>query len=269
MQDQRSRECHSRRRKERAEHGQCTQCGTTKTNSTDDIPLKDFLANIDNRLVDIITPEQMKETKMCRHCYAVYRLRLLEMRLQKPKREKVAGMTPEQRQERMKILGQQRRERLLAENPNLCHHCLKREIEPGKAWCTFCLDRGVAANRRKIDHRRKTDKCVICKEPSNGQQLCGKCKGIQKGYSQKWWRRIREERIQNNLCLRCGQVPPEDGKKSCKACAEKARSYISKRRNGGMCQRCGKAPPLENRVMCQECAEKTRNYMKTKRTQAK
>jgi len=267
MQDQRSRDCHQKRRQERAQNKQCTQCGQLKCEDHAlKVPLADFLGNIDPRLVNVITQEQMDATNMCAGCYAIYRLRLIEMRANKPKKEKIPGMTPAQRKERMKILGQERRERLIKEDPTLCHHCLKRPMEAGKLWCTFCLDRGVAANRRKIDVRRQNSKCVICEAPSGGQQLCGDCKKLQKKYSQKWWHRVRKERLEQNVCLRCGQAPAAEGRRACEACSDKARAYIKSRRSSGICQRCGKNPPAEDRVMCAECAAKTREYMQSKRT---
>lgn len=256
IQDQRSRECHAKRREGRANVGMCTQCGADKSKDVLDLPLADFLSNIDPRLVDVITLEQIQNAKMCSRCYAIYRLRLLEMRLSRPQRPKPPSMTEEQRKERMKILGQQRRERIIAENPGICHHCLKRPQEEGKLWCTFCLDRGVAANRRKIEKRRQAAKCVICEKPTGGQQLCEKCKKTQKKYSKKWWSRIKQERIEQGICLRCGLEPVVEGKKSCETCAEKAREYTINKRRADVCPRCKQEPIEDGRAMCKECNEK-------------
>lgn len=80
------------------------------------------------------------------------------------------------------------------------------------------------------------------------------------------------------LCVRCGKVPPKDGRVMCAECAQKnreaaranqyqrmreydgMRKRYAKHREAGICVRCGKAPAAENRALCPECLIYMREY---------
>lgn len=82
------------------------------------------------------------------------------------------------------------------------------------------------------------------------------------------------------LCVRCGKVPPKDGRVLCAQCAQKnkerARSNYflrmrecnwqnkryAERKEKGICVRCGKAPAEDMRALCTECLAYTREYQR-------
>jgi hypothetical protein len=93
----------------------------------------------------------------------------------------------------------------------------------------------------KIDHSEKGRHCARCREYFAGKSS---------GYAAK--RRLL------GLCIRCGEVPPEDGKATCRSCLAQARVFgaqqRAKKRVDGEC-RCGDLV-VEGQRMCLPCINK-------------
>jgi len=219
-----SKQCHSKRRHERIAQGVCVICGGNKAIPSSE-ELSNFIATVDPRMIPYVTEEQLKDSTACYKCYAIRKKRSFQVSIVKIEAE--AKITPEERarreaqkQERKKQINKERRERKIAENPTLCHHCLVNEKAEGRLWCEKCLEAVNERATKKIEERRKHGVCIVCKADSGGDQLCDACKIPQRQYSNKWWKKIRIERAEQGLCLRCGKVPSEPGRKACKECAE-------------------------------------------------
>lgn len=68
---------------------------------------------------------------------------------------------------------------------------------------------------------------------------------------------IREKRLAEGMCYRCGGMPPVKGKQSCIFCSIAGRERMAennkKRKETGLCIRCLKRPPEGSTVHCEEC----------------
>lgn len=66
-----------------------------------------------------------------------------------------------------------------------------------------------------------------------------------------------ENRKKKGLCVKCGKVPPVEGKVMCAECAEKQKIYQQETRkylqNLGLCPRCGKNKLFGDEKECPEC----------------
>ena len=236
---EKSKECHSKRRHDRIAQGLCVNCGGSK-----DIPPRPELDEYikehgDERMPPFITNKQLEKSTSCYKCYVERKMKTFPESIIKIEEQAriEANMTPEEREardkarrEREKAQNKKRRERKLAENPNLCHHCMVNDKAEGRLWCEKCLNAVNERAMKKIKTRRKKGVCIVCKADSGGDQLCDACKVPQREYSIRWWRRVRVERAEAGLCLRCGKVPSEPGTKACAACAKSAAESNKKSR---------------------------------------
>lgn len=224
-----AREYQFKRRKERVAKGVCIQCGGSKEMPED---LLEYVKTIEPRMVESLKVELVQNSTACYKCYIARKLPLFLKSLAK---QAADPYTKEQKREmrkaKTKETGRLRRERKIAENPNICHHCLKRDKAEGKQWCDVCLEKCNIRNNTTIKTRKQVGLCVACGENSNGDQLCDACKVLQRTYSKKWWKKIRIERAEQGICLRCGKVPSEPGKKACNECAKRASDATREQRH--------------------------------------
>ena len=266
-----SRLYHAARRKERAEKGLCTKCGESKKLPKN---FKQYLSEKDPELVELINMEQLKDSNFCYRCYVARKLVSLEKRREKERLNPTPKLTPEEkealRKQQVLEAGRNRRAKVLAENPNVCGHCLKRDKAEGKSWCQFCLDKASKINNSRINKRKKNDKCITCGKKSGGKQLCPDCSQVQKQYSKKWWKKVKQEREEAGICLRCGINKTEDGKKSCDECLNKIKEYTQSKSR--ICPQCNKNELEFKQRRCADCKEINRiekNKKSTARKKAK
>jgi len=262
LQAERSRLYHFNRRKQRVESGLCIECGGPK-----DLPsnlTKYIKENADPKLVKLISKEQLIASTQCYICYIAKKLVTFRKRQEREANNPKPRLTDKQketiRKKQVLECGRKRRAELIANNPNICHHCLKRDKAEGKKWCQFCLDKASEINNARIRKRRASSACIVCAEESFGQQLCSGCKELQKQYSHKWWDKVRQEREDKGLCIRCGNQPPEPYKKSCAECSAKIQKYMKERNGQRICKRCNKNPLGFKERVCQEC-KKAKNQV--------
>jgi hypothetical protein len=227
-----SREYHFKRRHERAAQGLCIQCGGSKDMPAD---ITAEIKAIEPRMVDFVSIESIKKSTSCYKCYLKQKARSFpELLAKKEAKATKDPRTPEEkeadRKRAVKESGQRRRAKKIAEDPTICHHCLKRTKAEGKNWCSFCLEKSNKRNMKAIRERREAGLCITCGEPSGGDQLCDNCKPNQRKYSSKWWQKAREERIQSGLCIRCGKVTVPDDRKACDDCNAKAAEFLRQKR---------------------------------------
>lgn len=89
----------------------------------------------------------------------------------------------------------------------ICTNCHKRPAEEGSLTCRECKDRRKANNAR------------------NYKESPEKLYAIRAG-KRKWAKKTRAERIENHLCVKCGEpLPLERTQRMCIACAEKEATY--------------------------------------------
>ncbi len=215
-----SAESHKKRRKAMKEQGLCLKCGEKKVLPED---IATYLQAIDPAIANIIDPEKLKKSPKCCKCFIENEALKLAKKFEKVAAERIKSPEEIKAEKQERIARQQRnnrerRHKILAENPELCTHCLIRVKAEGKKHCETCLERYNANAQARIDERRAKGLCVFCGKDSQGKQLCDICAQRQNINSRAWRRRERQEREANGLCVSCGKVPPESGRKSCHEC---------------------------------------------------
>lgn len=265
---ERSRLYHKARRARRVKEGRCIQCGEKKTLPEN---IDEYIAETTcPELVSLIDKENMMDSKFCYKCYIPPKYETYKKRLEREANNPRAKLTEEERKEirkqQVREAGRQRRARLLAENPNLCGHCLKRDKAEDKKWCEECLERANKINRSRIEERRKKKACITCGAPTKGKQLCQKCKPLQQKYSKKWFDKAKVEREEEGLCVRCGVNKPEEGRKSCDECLQKIRDYMQEKNGTRMCKQCNKNELGYRERVCPDCKKINRAKKEKART---
>lgn len=169
--NKRSRESHKVTRTLRIEQGLCISCGIAPVMVVKKEPTE--------------TKQRGAKTKkyqMCENCYNVTRQRQIALYGERPKKEPKPPLSPEERQEKWRQYHKERRQRLLAQNPNLCTHCLKKDRMSGKTYCEKCSKQAIKFNNRRNRKRRKNNLCLICAKPTDGYQYCSDCRKEVKEY---------------------------------------------------------------------------------------
>lgn len=76
-------------------------------------------------------------------------------------------------------------------------------------------------------------------------------------------------RMQQGLCVECGENPPVRGILRCDACkrmlSDRARRRVEERARSGLCVSCGKRPARSDRATCELCCLKTANTIRRAR----
>jgi len=270
-QAERSRLYHAARRKDRATKGLCIQCGGSKEMPQD---LSKYIKeNADPLMVKLVDTEQVKQSTFCYKCYVARKLVSFRKRQEKEANDPRPKLTPKQkeklRKKQVRESGRKRRARILAENPSICAHCLKRPKAEGKRWCDTCLERANKINKSRIKERLENSACIMCGAEANGEQLCQGCKELQKKYSRRWWNKVRKEREKAGLCSRCGNNPHEPGKKSCSECLEKIQKYVQSRAQQRLCKQCNKNPLGYKERLCAYCKAQNTKAKNSAKSQTK
>jgi len=118
--------------------------------------------------------------------------------------------------------------------------------------------------KETLQYRIDNKLCTRCGEPVvSKRKMCAK--HLEETRLKE--RRKRERRKNNNVCIKCGQRPPRDGKTQCFICANNNKDKYNaahmdvyyQRRSAGLCVRCGE-PTNKFSVHCNPCVA----YMKHK-----
>lgn len=215
-----SAESHKKRRKAMKEQGLCLKCGEKKVLPED---IAAYLQAIDPAIANLIDPEKLKKSPKCCKCFIENEALKLAKKFEKVAAERIKSpeeikAKKQERIARQRRNNRERRHKILADNPELCTHCLIRSKAEGKQYCETCLERVNANVQARTDERRANGRCISCGKDSKGNQLCEACGERQNKHSTTWSKKKRIEREANGLCVLCGKVPPEPGRKGCQKC---------------------------------------------------
>ena len=187
--------------------------------------------------------EPLPERRLCAPCNdkrnAASRARDARLRAAgKPRRD------PEQ----SKQYERERSRRLHAERvaAGICTKCGRAPARPGRTTCEPCAERHRARDRAR--HARAK---------AEGIPYGGRDPEARRRAGRKRSRRRSEVRKAAGLCIRCGNVPPEEGRAMCEPCRDDRRvakrARHAERRAAGLCVNCA-APAPGGRAYCDLCA---------------
>ena len=191
--------------------------------------------------------EPMPERRLCAPCNekrnAASRARDARLRAEnKPRRDP----------ERAKLYGRERDRRLHAERKaaGICTRCGRTPARPERTTCEPCAELHRARDRAR--HARAKTRGI----PYGGRDPEARRRdGRERG------RRRSQARRAAGLCVRCGHVPPEEGRSMCEPCRDDRRAakraLHHERRAAGLCVNCP-APAPGGKAYCGPCA-KTRS----------
>ena len=191
--------------------------------------------------------EPMPERRLCAPCNekrnAASRARDARLRAKnKPRRDP----------ERARRYERERDRRLHAERKaaRICTKCGRAPARPDRTTCEPCAERHRARDRAR--HARAKAQGI----PYGGRDPEARRRdGRERG------RRRSEARKAAGLCIRCGHVPPEEGRSMCEPCRDDRRAakraLHHERRAAGLCVNCA-APAPGSKAYCGPCA-KTRS----------
>jgi hypothetical protein len=132
----------------------------------------------------------------------------------KAKRSAKPPDDPDAYRQHRRLLNKERRAKIIADNPGLCHHCLKVPAVEGKKHCLVCADRSSRLNKARYNRRKQAGLCIRCGQASDSKQYCATCRDLQKAHSQKHRHKI----VTGDKCHKCGVNDPEPGLKCCSQC---------------------------------------------------
>ena len=128
----------------------------------------------------------------------------------------------------------------------LCTRCGQAPAVEGRASCEPCLE------KRRADDRARYAAGKAAGLPYGGANAEAKRRA---GRAKS--KRRQKERLEAELCIRCGKHPPADGGTTCQPCRDKRqaaeRQQYRERRAEGFCTRCG-GPVLDGLSRCGPCA---------------
>ena len=126
----------------------------------------------------------------------------------------------------------------------LCVKCGRVPALPERTQCEPCAERRLAADRARHARARAEGKT---RRDSEAARLADRERG----------RRRRAERRAAGLCIRCGNIPPEEGRSMCEPCRDDRRAAKrarrAERRAAGLCETCA-APVNGGAAYCGPCA---------------
>ena len=80
---------------------------------------------------------------------------------------------------------------------------------------------------------KRNGRCIMCgitdERTENGKSRCTACNIKNNAAGRKWYKKVREERLSQGLCVRCGKCSHEPGKKFCTECV-KIYTYYNNRK---------------------------------------
>ena len=140
----------------------------------------------------------------------------------------------------------------------ICTKC-KAPARPGRTTCEPCAEKHRAGDRAR-HARAKAEGIPYGGRDPEARRLSGR----------KRSRRRAEARRAAGLCIRCGHIPPEEGRSMCEPCREDRRAakraLHAERRAKGLCVQC-RVPAPGGKAYCDPCAgaRSRRRNLKAKR----
>lgn len=136
--------------------------------------------------------------------------------------------------------------------------------------------------KKNREYLKRVNRCTRCGKRDSytigGRSICFECteelKVINAKYRDKnrenineYQRRVKNERKEQGLCVRCGEVLPKNSMfLSCVTCRERERKYKRKydrmkganypRGGNGFCWTCNKKPAMEGKKLCEDCYQR-------------
>ena len=188
--------------------------------------------------------EPLPERRLCAPCNekrnAASRARDARLRAEgKPRRDRQQAKQYERERSRL-----QHAERKAA---GICTKCGRAPARPERTTCEPCAEQ----------HRTR-DRARHARAKAEGIPYGGRDPEARRRAGRKRSRRRSEARKAVGLCIRCGNVPPEEGRSMCEPCrvdrraAKRARH--AERRAEGLCVQCA-APAPGGKTYCDPCAK--------------
>ena len=139
-----------------------------------------------------------------------------------------------------------RREHAERKAAGICARCGKAPARPDRTTCEPCAEQ----------HRAR-DRARHAKAKAEGIPYGGRDPEARRRAGRKRSRRRSEARKEAGLCIRCGQVPPAEGRAMCEPCREDRRqakrARHAERRAAGLCVTCA-APAPGGKAYCDPCS---------------
>lgn len=160
----------------------------------------------------------------------------------------------------------------------MCPKCGKENPTPERSMCPDCAARNSELRKQNRKYHERIGICTHCgKNPAEpNKKLCYECLGqFQDSYSEKGKtdeqkekdrlrkRQLKQTRIENGLCPRCGKHQSQNGG-LCQRCRAYLKNYRDKNRcdlsrserpDYGICYICGKNPTIKGKKVCDKCYE--------------
>ncbi len=128
----------------------------------------------------------------------------------------------------------------------ICVRCGTAPAVDGRKCCETCLER-----------RRAADRARYAAGKAAGLKYGGANAGAKRRAGRARSRKRQKARAEAGLCVRCGNVPPEDGRTLCGPCRDDhrqaKRQRHADRRAAGLCVRC-RTPTFGGAAYCAPCA---------------
>lgn len=161
----------------------------------------------------------------------------------------------------------------------LCTSCGKHNPTPEKTLCPACRETKNAHRRENNKYMKSIGICCSChsRPAEPNKVLCAECTESNRKYhllyhatdeykqkSKERKQSIKNERLSNNLCPKCGKHKAVEGG-ICNYCRGYLKRYRDKKRTDidrsewvtyGRCYSCGKESLLGNKKVCALCYDK-------------
>ena len=128
----------------------------------------------------------------------------------------------------------------------LCGKCGVNPNEPARRLCAACGERARQCDRERYARAREA-----------GLKYGGQCPEKKRSSARRRSRKLRQQRLDVSLCVRCGKSPPVEGRSDSTRCREiraaSDRATYARRRADGRCTRCG-ATTFQGEAVCGPCA---------------
>lgn len=185
--------------------------------------------------------------------------------------------------------------RKTAKENKCCIYCMKQDDRTlqGNTACTICNDKNKISKLSAKERAISTFRCTRCKKQDAytliGKHYCADCmaknaeqhrqsrsKNPQKFAQQQ--KEIRERRLNNRKCLRCGRdLPSGYNKKTCDICLssriiknrdKRVKEGVNYPRGGnGYCWQCNKNKAVEGKKLCETCLSDKMRAIKSAQAQ--
>ena len=132
-----------------------------------------------------------------------------------------------------------------------CVECFARNPEREFARCGRCRDK----RRKGKERAAATGLCISCQNaPARiGLTKCQSCNEVQSKYQMERYAKLKAA----GLCVECGEIPSVPGRAMCELCrvdnVERVRALKRERVECQLCTRCGVDLPDDFYMTCAEC----------------